>query len=239
MATVRDVITSALAELGVIAAGETPSDADAQIGLSGLNDLVDQWAAERLAIYTITRTTWSIISGTQTYSVGAGEAVNIARPVFVDHVNFVDTSPSKPIEYQMTPLTDDAWSHVPIKTITAPFPTNWYYNPTFPFGALTLWPVPTASTLQGVLYAPQAVSEFASLDTAVSLPPGYRRMLIKNLALDLASAFERQPQATLAADARESKSVVKRANIRLMDMQIEAAALVQGRRYAYDINTGP
>ena len=46
MATVRDIVTAALQELGVIAAGETPSDSDAQIGLSGLNDLVDQWAAE-------------------------------------------------------------------------------------------------------------------------------------------------------------------------------------------------
>jgi len=75
----------------------------------------------------------------------------------------------------------------------------------------------------------------------VSLPPGYRRMLIKNTAVCLAASYERDPRKGLEDDARESVAVVKRANKRLMDMNIEAAALVQGQtqRFYYSILMGP
>jgi hypothetical protein len=239
--TVRDLVESALGELGVLASGETATDADAKAGLAAMNDLLDQWALEKLEIYTITRTIWTLVSGTQDYTVGTGGTVNIARPVYIDHVNFQDTSGTDDLELQMSPLTEDAWSRIPIKTLTSVMPTSWYYNPTYPLATLSLWPIPTSSTLEGVIYAPTAVTEFSTINDSVTLPPGYRRMLIKNVALDLAPSFERQPSPGLEEDARESKAAVKRANIRLMDMSVEAAALVQGRgqRYTYNILTGP
>ena len=236
--TVRDVITSALQELGIIAAGEDAPAEDTTYGLSSLNDLLDQWAAERLQIYARTRTTWSIVASTRDYTVGTGGDVNIARPVYIDDVQFEDQSPTDPVEYRLSKLTDDAWARVPIKTLESALPTSWYYNPTFPLGALSFWPTPTSTTLYGVIYHPTAVTEFSSLDTAISLPPGYRRMLIKQLALDMASAYERQPSQGLMEDARESKAVVKRANRRLTDLQIESAALIHGsNRYTYSILT--
>jgi hypothetical protein len=239
--TVRDIVTDAEQEIGVLAAGEVASAADAEIGFKSLNSLLDQWAAERLQIYAITRTEWTIVSGTEEYTVGAAGDVNIARPVYIDHVNFIDTSPSDEIEYELQPLTDDAWSRVPIKDLESPFPTSWFYNPTYPLGTLTFWPVPTSSTIKGVIYHPTAVAEFASLATTVALPPGYRRMLIKNLAVDLASPFEREPSATLVQEAMETKAVVKRANKRLEDMHFEGGALIQGRnrRFVYNILSGP
>lgn len=241
MATVRDVVTGSLQEIGVIAAGETASDADAAIGLRALNDLVDQYAAERLQIYALVRTTWTIAASTQTYTIGPGGDVDIARPMYIDHVNFQNTSPSKPLEYQLNRLTEDAWSRVPIKTLTSPFPTSWYPSRAYPLDVLSFWPVPTSSSLEGVIYAPTAVAEFSALSMAVALPPGYRRMLIKNLAADLCPSFERQATPMLIAQAADAKSTVKRSNKRLMDMNIDTAALIQGRdgRHLYDINSGP
>ena len=239
--TVLDIATDALAELGVIAAGDVPSDADAQLCLSGLNDLVDQYAAERLAIYTLTRTTIDIVVSTQTYTIGSGGDVAIARPVYIDHVNFVDAAPSPAIEFQLSELSEDAWSRVPQKALTATLPTSWYHDKEFPLDTLTFWPNPTSSTLTGVIYAPTAVAEFAALSTSVALPPGYRRMLIKSLAVEVASSFERQPSPSLIIAAAESRATVKRANKRQIDMTLEAAALIQGRhgRFTYNIITGP
>ncbi len=239
--TVRDVVTGALQEIGAIAAGEAASDADATIGLRVLNDLVDQYAAERLQIYGLVRTTWTIVANTQTYTIGSGGDIAIARPMYIDHVSFQDTSPTKPLEYQLNNLTEDAWTRVPIKTLTSPFPTSWYTSRAYPLDVLTLWPVPTDSNLQGVIYVPTAVTEFAALSTSVALPPGYRRMLIKNLAVDLCPPFERQATPILMFQAGDAKSTVKRSNTRLMDMSLDLAALVQGRdgRFIYDINSGP
>jgi hypothetical protein len=240
MADVLEIVSDALLELGVLAAGETPSAADASGGMKALNRLVDMWAAERLMIYTNTRSTFTVVSGTASYSVGVGGDCDIPFPVFVEHVNFQDTSLSPSLEYQMQPLTNDAYSRIPIKDLTSPRPTSYYWNATFPLGTMILWPVPTLSTLQGVLYAPEQVSEFASLNDTISLPPGYRRMLVKNLAMEMAPSYNRPPSQELKEQAMESKAVVKRANVSLMDMQMDAGALIQGRnaRYIYSIMTG-
>ena len=240
MATVLDIVVGALQEIGVLAAGEVPTAAEADSALSTLNDLIDQWAAERLQIYTTTRTTWTIVSGTQNYTLGTGGNINVARPIYIDHINFVNTEPTIPIEYKLTPLTDDAWSNVPQKTLTSPFPTCWYYNPTFPLGTVTFWPVPTSTLLQGALYAPEAVTEFSTLQDSVALPPGYRRMMVKNLATCLAASYERDPRPALLDDAKETVAAVKRSNKRLMDMSVDLAALGGSRgRFLYNINTGP
>jgi hypothetical protein len=241
VADVLDVVTDALREIGVLAAGETASAEDALSGLSALNRLIDQWRTEELNCYKTDRSTWTIVSGTQQYTLGIGGTINIARPVYIDHIHFEDQSPAKPIEYQMNPLTDDAWSRIPIHTITAPFPTSWYYNPTFPLGTVELWPVPTSATLKGVIYAPVAVAEFTTLNDAISLPPGYRRMIVKNLAMEMAPSYTRPSSPELQQQAADSKAAVKRSNKRLVDMQIEAAALGGGKgtRYTYNILVGP
>lgn len=241
--TVNDIITQSLRALGVIASNEVPSADDSFDALSALNRLLDQWKMERLNIYTITRTTWSIVSGTQDYTLGTGGTINVMRPVFLDHVNYQDTSLSPTQEYLLQPLTDDAWSNVPQKALTSTRPTCWYYNPTYTtgFGTISVWPVPTSTTLQGVLYAPAAVDEFTAVTSVVSLPPGYRRMLVSNLALELAPEYQREVHPGLVAASQDSKSAVKRANKRLMDLSVDAAALIQGRdrSFFYSINTGP
>ena len=66
------------------------------------------------------------------------------------------------------------------------------------------------------MYAPTAITEVASLATELSVPPGYRRMFKKNLALDLCSAFDVTPSGALIAEAEATMSRVKLANLRQM-----------------------
>ena len=241
MADVRDIVTDALRELGVLAATESAPADEANHGFIAFNRMIDGLAAEELAVYHTERTTFTLVAGTQDYTLGLGGTINIPRPVYLDHLNYAITSITNPIEFQLQPLTDDAWSRLPIKSLPAPMPTMWYYNPTFPLGTIQLHPIPTRSDLQGVLYAPQAVAEFAALSDVVSLPPGYRRMLVKNLAVELSPSYERPVSPDLAKQADLSKGVVMRANKRIMDLQMDAGALIQGRsvRYYFNILTGP
>ncbi len=236
--TARDILTAALTELGVLASGEVATGQEGIDGLVSFNNLLDSWAAERLNIYTITRTTWTIVSGTSTYTVGAGGTVNIARPVFVDNIKFIDTAMTTPYEYTLGLLTDAAYEAIPSKTLTATYPSTAYYQQTLAtsgFAQLFLWPVPTSATLTGVIYAPQACPELATLDTNILLLTGYRRMLVKNLALELAPQYERQADPALVAQAMEAKATVKRANFRLADLTIDQGALPQGtyHRWGY------
>lgn len=181
------------------------------------------------------------MSGTSTYTVGTGGTVNVVRPVFIDHVNFQDTSMTIVTEYPMNPLTDDAYAGVVLKTLTSPYPQAWWWNPTMgasALGTLFLWPTPTSSTLQGVMYAQTAVTQFAGLTDTVSLPPGYARMLVSNLAIDLLPSYERDAHPALVQKASDSKAAVKRANKKLMDLRFEAAALIN-MHPIWDVHTGP
>lgn len=240
MAVFSDIAEDALRELGVLAQGEALSADDASGALAAMNRMVDAFAAERLMIFTNTRTLFTITSGQQDYTVGPAGNADVPWPVFPEHVNFEDTAFTPAREFQMMALTNDAWSNIPIKSLQGKYPIWYYFNATFPLATIQLWPVPTSSTLRGVLYAPQQWNEFAGLTTPVSLPPGYRRMLVKNLAMELAPSYSRQTSPELRQQAQESLAVVKRSNTSLQDMSVDAAALVQGQsgRYIYNILTG-
>jgi len=143
--TALDIVSDALRELGVLSSGEVASADEALSGLAALNRLADSWAAERLMIYTISRTTYALVSGTQLYTVGTGGNFNVARPVFVDHVNVYDTAAAS-AEVTLTAFTDDSWAGVEVKP-TPGTPVSYYYNPTYSMGSLSLWPVPDTATL--------------------------------------------------------------------------------------------
>lgn len=234
--TVSDLLTLSLKRIGVVARGNVP-DADNLVdALATFNDFVDGCAVDNLLIWSETRTEFDIVASTQDYLVGTGQAVDVARPVFVRQIGdvsplrFIDNTASVPLELPLALLTDQAWRALPQKTLTSERPWAAYYNPTFPYGTVSLYPVPTGSDLTGVLYAPTAMTEFALTDT-VLLPPGYRRFLRDAIAVELCPMFDVVASTELKASAVEAKANVQRANMRLSDLPIDAMWAGVGRRY--------
>lgn len=234
MATALDIITRSLRDLGVLAAGEVAAFDDANDGLIALNALVDQLKAERLAIFAEVNTTWALVPNQASYTVGLTGDVNIERPVFIQTVNYLDTSLTPDAEFPLNKLTNEEWAGVTFKAQAGTIPSDWWYQPTFPLGTLWLYPIPTGATLRGSIYVPTAVTEFPALNTVFSLPPGYQRMLQKNLALELASSYGADPQPALIEAARDSRAAIKRANWGqvVTDLQFEAAVLNGGSSYS-------
>lgn len=233
MATVGDLVADALLEINVLAAGETLSADDGASGLRALNRMVNAWKAERVFIFKLGRTTWNIVAADGEYTVGSGADVNVLRPVHINAVNIIDTSITPNYEMPLRLMTDQDWAGLALKTLTSARPDSAYYNLTYPTGTLNLWPVPTSATLQGVLYAPEAVAEFAALAEGVALPPGYERMVVKNLAIEMAPQYGREPSETLKKQARDSLAVVLRANKKLEEMRFPPDAAMS--RGSYDI----
>lgn len=230
--TIRDLITSTLQDLGVIAAGEQPSAEDAADALSRLQDWVDGLATEGLTVYTVTRTTWTLTTAAS-YTVGTGGTINIPRPTgpeAIQNIGYQDTALSPVAEMLLgRPLTEDQYAAIAQKTLEGPYPARFYYNPTYPLGTLKPWPIPTSGTLEGVIYAPTPLTEPASLDTVIALPPGYRRFYRTNLALEIADAFDAAVTPLMDRKARDAKNAIKRANLRLLDMSVDSAAAIGAR----------
>lgn len=231
MATVLDLATDSLLELGVLAAGETAAAGDGAFALRALNRMVNAWKAERVFIYQTTRTEWTISANNGSYTVGSGGNVNILRPVKIDGISILETSATPDYETPLRIMTDADYRAITSKAQTSDQPEAAWYNLTYPLATIELWPVPTSATLRGVLYAPQAVDEFAAITTTVSLPPAYERMIVKNLALELAPAYRAEVSPLLLEQARDSLAVVLRANRRLVDMTFDPGAAMHGASY--------
>jgi hypothetical protein len=240
---VSDIITSALQRINVLQAGEVPSGEDMTDAFTTLNSLMGQWRLQRLTVPYLARTVWNLTAGKgkigNPYTVGTGGDVNIARPSQPNSivVRYQDTSVTPTLERPLTPLTDDAWAAIPQKDLTSPLPSNYYYQPTYTgsLGSLYLWLVPTSATLQGVIYAPAGMSNFAAVTDTIILPDGYDHFITENLAVHLAPEFrENLPiDPTIKESAEDAMRWVKTANFRMMDLSVDAALTTKhGFRYS-------
>jgi len=239
----RDIITDALGEIGVLGAGAVPTADMAAHALRRFNDLQGQYAANPELISKVTRTEFTITSGTQDYNVGSGQTVNITRPALnaVQSIAFLDTTITPNQEFsRFPPYTEEEWAAVPVKALTGTYPERARYNPTTPYGTLTLFPKPTSTTLKGVLYALEAISQFTDVATALDMPDEYRRMFVKNLALELAPVYQREPSKLLVDQARESRGIVRASNFRPQNMKFPAETLISPNCASpwYDITRG-
>jgi len=225
--TVASLITAALKRISVIEENETPSAETQSDALDRLNDLMDFWQGERLTIPYVSRTLWTIVSGQQDYSVGG------ARPTYVDHISYVDTSTNPDTEYPLHLFTDDEWAALPQKALMNTLPVGAYYQPTFPTATISLWMIPTSSTLQGALYAPNPIQQFTSTSQTIALPPGYQRFIRDSLAVELWPEWRQGEQIDpeLVRSARDSKNVIKTVNLRPTELDLPYGDGI------YDINS--
>jgi hypothetical protein len=237
--TALDLITAALEDLAVLADGDVPTAGQGSHALDALNALIDQWAAEKLTVPAVTLTTATLTANQASFTVGAGGNINIARPVYLEQVNFIDTATTPDTEFTLPPLlTEQAWAGIVQKALTSTLPQLAYYSPTYPLGTLYPWPIPTQANLLWAIYHWAALAELAAITTVFSLPPAYERMIVKNLAVELAPSYSLDANPVLIRQAGHSMDVVKRANFRMTDMSFPSEALI-GHGGGWDIRTGP
>jgi len=67
-----DIISSALKDIGALAAGETPDPASAQDAFIMLNRMLDQWSNEQMMVYYKTEIIFPITAGQTQYTIGPG-----------------------------------------------------------------------------------------------------------------------------------------------------------------------
>jgi hypothetical protein len=221
--TVRELIARALRRIGVLASGESLGAAEASEALSIFNDLLDSWQTERLTISTQDRVTLAIVSGRAVYTIGSGGHFNRAFPLWIDRAGLLTADGEEtPLG---GPLTTNERAAIGLKTQTADHPAAIFYNPEFPLGEIEVYPIATDTSASLVLYLPgePLSSGGATLDTVLSLRPGWARALRYNLAQELLSEYGRPADPLIYDVARESKANIKRPNLRINDLVVDRA----------------
>ena len=207
--------------------GEVPTADEEQDALEALNGLVDSWATYRLNLYTSQAQTFTLNPGQPSYEIGPNAADWVTqRPVFIDGAAMLFTGATNLLERPVRVCTDEQWRMIQTKTLTTSFVTDLWYDRGFSnadlvpptdvtdIGSGRVWcyPIPSA-TGQITLYLPQAVSQFVSVNQTLALPPGYRRALVTNLAIEAAPEFDATPSPALIAAALESLANIQRTNV--------------------------
>lgn len=232
MTTVRTLITQALKDLGAIAVGETPTADEANDALETLNQMVSTWSTESLIVYAKSQQIFTYpTTGQPSYTIGpTGDFVS-TRPIRIDAAYNRDANNNDYQLYVARDFTD--YSNLITKYVTANLVTIVYYDPTFPNGTIYNWPTPNSQSYRLVIWTWTSVTEFASLDDVIALPPGYERALRSNLAVELSPRYGREVMPALANTAVESKAQIKRTNTTIPTMSFELGIGSRGTTFNY------
>lgn len=204
--TALNMIERAMRLVEAIGTAQTPTDEEGVTGLHALNSMLDSWNLEELTVFHFQQISGALGSGVSSRTIGDAGNFNVVRPIKIDSAFLRDGTTDYPLDVR----TIEEYDSIEDKTAKGT-PENVYYAPDFPLGTLYFYPVPDkAYTL--FLRHEEQLEYFSSLTESVFLPPGYRRAIEYNLAIELASEFhlDVMPQVLRLADI--SKGNIKRAN---------------------------
>lgn len=229
--TGRDWVTAALRLIGAVAPGESLAAAEATDGLAAGNRMLDSWSNEKLLIPATVREEFALTPSDGIYTMGSGANFNTTRPMKITQAAVLVDGTEIPLH-----ILENAqeWAEVCEKEATSSLPAYLYAEGTYPNERLNLYPVPTEAN-DLVLYSEKPLTQIASLAASVSLPPGYERAMVYNLACELAPEYGRPVDPIIMQVAQESKAQLKRTNSRPYFLKCDTAITGSG---SYNIYTG-
>jgi hypothetical protein len=208
--TAAEQINGALRLIGMLAEGETPSAATAQDSLAALNQMVDSWNTERLAVFSTQDQVFSWTPGAITKTLGpTGDFVG-NRPILVDDASYF-RDPQSGISFGIKLINQQQYDGIAVKTVTSTYPQVMWVNMEFPNISMTVYPVPT-KVLEFHIVSVTELMDVPNLSTDIYMPPGYLRCFKYNLACEIANEFGVEPPPNVARIAMTSKRNLKRIN---------------------------
>ena len=229
MTTALDLITDSLELLGVYSPGDQISAADSARSLSVLNDMMDSWSNESLTCFANLTQSFYLVVGQSQYTVGPGGFINGERPLRVlDAPGSAYLLDQYGNNYPMN--VDDllTWNITTTAAVNSDLPDHMYFDPQFPLGIINIWPQP-AFSYQCFFTSYLQLSDLSTLTSSFSMPPGYKRAIVTNLAISLKPYFtSAQLDPDIRLEARETKGNVKRNNMRTQIATYDPEIIARG-----------
>ena len=217
MTTASDQINGALQLIGQLAESESPSAATAADALDALNQMLDSWSTERLAVFCTQDQVVNWQPGTQTATLGPTGTLTpvnpfavLNRPVMVDDATYFK-DPATGISYGLKLINQQQYNGIAVKTVTSTYPQVLWVNMTYPNIEMAVYPVPT-KLLEFHVVSTKVLDQAADLATTLVFPPGYLRAFRYNLACEIAAMFGVEPTRQVQRIAMTSKRDIKRIN---------------------------
>ena len=208
--TAGDQINGALRLIGQLAEAEEPSAATAQDALDSMNQMIDSWSTERLAVYSTQDQVFSWSPNFATRTLGPTGNFVGNRPILVDDSTYF-LDPSSGISFGIKLINQQQYDGIAVKTVTSTYPQVMFVNMTYPDITMVVYPVPT-KVLEWHFVSVVELTQAALLSTILAFPPGYMRAFKYNLACEIAADFGVEPSPQVSRIAMASKRNLKRIN---------------------------
>ena len=208
MTTANEIISRSLRLMGVLGQGRRTLTAnEAADGLEALNGMLESFSLERMMVYQILEENFPLVAGTASYTIGSGGTFSTIRPIKIESAFIRDSSN---IDYQLEIINNEAYDSVQLKTVSSR-PQYLYYDPVYPLAYIRLLYVPAyADTLY--INSWKQLQQFTDGTTDLALPPGYKRMIVYNLAIEMNAEYQTKLAPEVVAIATQSKAAIKRIN---------------------------
>jgi hypothetical protein len=215
MATVRELLNGAHRLLGLTASGNVLPEAVYQDNILALNQMLDSWSAESLAVFCTQDQVFTWEAGNRVRTLGPSG--DFLYPLSTEGGDPLATEnddvlvPNGNVSFGIKFLNQLQYNNIAVKTVTSTFPQVMWVNMTYPDITLAVYPVPSR-TLEFHFVSVAPLTAAAGLETDLLFPPGYLRAFRYNLALELAPEFNVDPAADVRRIAMVSKRTLKRIN---------------------------
>ena len=232
--TAGDQINGALRLIGQLAEGETPSAATSQDALTAMNQMIDSWSIERLAVFSTQDQVFMWPPGAISRTLGPTGNFVGNRPVLLDDSTYF-RDPANNISFGIKILNQQQYNGIAVKTVTSTYPQVIWINMNYPDIEMYVYPVPT-KVLEWHFVSVSELTQPATLATVLSFPPGYLRAFRYCLACEIAAEFGVEPSPQVSRIAMTSKRNLKRINN--PDDIMSLPYSIVGTRQRYNIFAG-
>jgi len=231
--TALEIIEAAFRSIGIASTGNPLSAEDAANGLEALQMMLGRWVAGNLALFCYQIETASVTAGTAAYTIGATGDIAVARPPSIEKIYVRD---SNSIDYPTTQISAQKYARISDKSQSGRS-LYWWYNPTYPNGTLTLWPVPDGSSDTLIITMLQQLSSPINLTDDMEFPEMYNAAMRWCLAVELAPEYGVDLHPYVSVNANASFAQLQQVNAAT---QIEpvSVSLPAGIQDTYDIEAG-
>jgi hypothetical protein len=206
--TAGDLIENSLRLIGVLATGETMTADELNDGLSTLNDLLEIWSTQNLAVYGSADATFNTVANTAAYTIGPTGTWVTDRPVRINSSPYCTVNG---ISFPITLLGQSDYDLISYKAQTDQIIERMLYVNDSPNGRITLWPVPNA-IVPITLNIDRVLTQVATTATLMTFPPGYLLAMRYALGILLAPDYGRAIPPEIQGVAQSSFASIKRAN---------------------------
>lgn len=147
MVTMRDVITQAQKDCGVLGIGQTMNSEDTNDAQVRFQNMIGQWQMKRLlqpSLFDIAMPG----NDARSNQIGNGQYYNTPRPDKIRAAYFIQlngNSAAQKVSFPLWPINSyEEYAQIGLKELNS-FPVRYFYDQAYPYGNVFIWPIPSSS----------------------------------------------------------------------------------------------